>query len=163
MTEPVPSASRQLDSREPISRRSAIAATAWSLPVLAVAVAAPASATSVAPAVPPELTLVTPQPQAPGAVVFSLTVPSAQLPLPAATTLVLQRTSETGFINSASFAGNWNYSWPNSGLLQFFPTENVMSESTFTVALTGPSTWTLTLTVPDGATITRVITVTGPV
>lgn len=158
MTEPAAS-----DSHRSMSRRSAIAATAWSLPVLAVAVTAPASAASAPAAVQPELTVSTAQPQRPGSVVFRVTVPTAQLPLPGETTLLLERTSSTGSISSASFVGTWSYSWPSSGRLEFSPTASVTPMSDFTVNLTGPATWTLTLTVPGGPTLTQFITVTAPV
>lgn len=110
-----------------------------------------------------ELTVITPQPQRPGSVVFRVTVPTAQLPLPSATTLFLERVSATGSISSASFVGTWSYSWPSSGRLEFFPTGSVTTISDFTVNLTGPAAWTLTLTIPGGPTLTQFITVTAPV
>lgn len=127
-----------------MTRRGVLTASAWSVPAVTLASAAPTYAASTA------LYALSVPPVAPGGTVQAVvSFGAGALPVaPDTVTLTLQLMSPTGSIASTSFVGTWTYSWPTLGLLQFFATPAATAVNTFAINLTGPSTWRFTLTTP---------------
>ncbi|VXB36128.1 hypothetical protein [Pseudoclavibacter sp. 8L] len=149
----------------PISRRSALTVGAWTIPVLALTVAAPARAASAE----EEFTLNILTPQATNGqgtqVRVNIPASAAQALEFGGVQLTYSRTAGTGALSASSGPVGWEQQQLSPTSLQFYSTfEAVVGEGTFQCQLFGPSVWDVELawqSEPSG-TLTGQINVAAP-
>lgn len=82
----------------------------------------------------------------------TVTIPASAVPItPGTVTLDYTRVAGSGSVSSASFAGDWTYSWPRESNIVFTATESVSAMDTvFSLVFSGGATWSVTLRTPQG-------------
>lgn len=140
-----------------LPRRTLLKASAWSIPVIAAAVATPLAAASTTEGY--SLTVTTPQvrPWGPAPVLVSL--PASAVPIASGTTVLsYQLLSGSGSVIRGGYPLTWGY-YESTGRqrLEFFPPEQPqLIGNSFELYFTAPSVWSVELVVPGGTLTGRI-------